>query len=147
MQGQRVAATNPPWAADVERQARDGLRAEGLLDVGDHMIGQALSAPVSDADGAWPRVPIRNLVERLESERFEDGLRIGRYNSRGVITRNPLGGGELERGEAGAYETMATTMATHWPRTAALLRRMARSLCADATRDDVESELREDLED
>ncbi|MEP6496185.1 MAG: hypothetical protein ABJF01_26165 [bacterium] len=126
--------------------ARDGLRAVGLFDTGDHMIGQTLSVRVADADGAWPRIPIRNLVERLESEKFEQGLLIGRYNTRGVISRNPLGGGDIERGEVHAYEAMATTVATRWPRTAVLLRRMAKSSRADATRVDVDSELREDLE-
>lgn len=128
-------------------QVRESLKSDGRLTIGDHLIGQVLSSPVPDSDGMWPRIAIRNLVERLESDDFESGLRIGKYNSRGVISRNPLGGGDLERGEASVYEKMATTMATTWPRTAALLRLMARSAHADATREDIESELREDLND
>lgn len=128
-------------------QVRAALKSEGRQTIGDHLIGQALSRSIADSDGAWPRIPIRNLVERLQSDEFDSGLRIGKYNSRGVISRNPLGGGDLERGEASAYEKMAATMASKWPRTAAILRTMARSARADASREDIESELREDLDD
>lgn len=128
-------------------QVRAALKSEGRQTIGDHLLGQALSRSIPDSDGAWPRIPIRNLVERLQSDEFDSGLRIGKYNSRGVISRNPLGGGDLERGEASAYEKMAATMGTRWPRTAAILRMMARLASAEASREDIESELREDLED
>jgi hypothetical protein len=105
-----------------------------------------MSGSVHDADGAWPLIPIRDLIERLASDDFEQGLVIGRYNGRGVITRDPVAGGALERGEAAGYERMANTTATGWPRTSAMLRRMARSSIADASREDIEFELRQDLE-
>jgi len=128
-------------------RARDALTAEGLLAVGDELIGRVLSSSVHDVDGAWPRISIRNLVERLESDGLETGLQFGLYNSRGVISRNPLGGGDLERGEAAAYEKMASVVAARWPRIAALLRRLARSAQTDAVREDIDAELRQDLED
>jgi hypothetical protein len=125
---------------------RNALSSEGRQAIGDHLIGQALSRSIPDGDGAWPRIPIRNLVERLQSNDLDSGLQIGKYNSRGVISRSPLGGGALERGEALSYETMATTMAAKWRRTASILRAMALLSRAEASREDVESELREDLD-
>lgn len=95
---------------------RAALKAEGREAIGDQMIGQALSRSIPESDGAWPRIPIRNLVERLQRKHFDTGLRIGKYNGRGVISRDPLGGGDIERGEASAYEKMAATMSTKWPR-------------------------------
>lgn len=127
-------------------RARTELALLGRGEIGDHLMGSVMSGPAVDADGVWPRIAIRDLIERLASDDFEQGLVIGRYNGRGVISRDPFAGGKLERGEAEAYERMATTTATCWPRTSAVQRRMARHARADAAREDIESELLEDLE-
>lgn len=127
--------------------AREKLDAIDRREIGDQLIGMVMSSPMNDADGAWPLIPIRDLMERVASEDFDTGLRLGRYNSRGVVSRDPLGGGSLERSEAQRYETMATVMTTRWPRTAAMLRLMARQARAEAAHEDDESDLREDLED
>jgi hypothetical protein len=127
-------------------RARSELALLGRGETGDRLMGAVMSGPAPDTDGVWPRIPIRDLTERLASDDFEQGLVMGRYNGRGVISRDPFAGGELERGEAEAYERMATTTATRWPRTSAMLRRMARHAHADAAREDTESELLEDLE-
>ncbi len=126
-------------------KARSALSENGRIGIGDHIMGQVMSGSSTDSDQAWPAIPIRDLVERLASEQFERGLEIGRYNARGVITRNPSSGGDLERAEAHAYEKMAAVTASRWPRTSAMLRRMASSAMADAARHDMDSELREDL--
>jgi hypothetical protein len=79
----------------------------GRGETGDRLMGAVMSGPAPDTDGVWPRIPIRDLTERLASDDFEQGLVMGRYNGRGVISRDPFAGGELERGEAEAYERMA----------------------------------------
>jgi hypothetical protein len=127
-------------------RTRTELASLGRGEIGDHLMGSVMCGPALDADGVWPRIPIRDLIERLASDDFEQGLVIGRYNGRGVISRDPFAGGHLERGEADAYERMAIITATRWPRTSAMHRRMARNARADAAREDIESELLEDLE-
>lgn len=126
--------------------AREQLKAISREEIGDQLIGMVMSGAPNDVDRAWPLIPIRDLMERISSEHFETGLRIGRYNGRGVITRDPLGGGSLERSEAEGYEAMATVTATRWPRTAALLRFMAQQARTEAAHEDEESDLWEDLE-
>jgi hypothetical protein len=113
-------------------RARSEVAPLGRGETGDRLMGAVMSGPAPDTDGVWPRIPIRDLTERLASDDFEQGLVMGRYNGRGVISRDPFAGGELERGEAEAYERMATTTATRWPLTSAMLRRMARHAHADA---------------
>lgn len=126
--------------------AQGQLDAIGKREIGQTLIGMAMSGLPTDADGAWPLIPVRELMERIASQEFDNGLRIGRFNGRGVITRDPLGGGALERGVAEGYEAMASIATTRWPRTAAMLRLMARHARSDAAREDDESTLREDLE-
>jgi hypothetical protein len=143
--------TDTGFNAEIMNEWVDTVRAElrstGRLDIGDQIIGQIMSSPAPDSDGVWPAIPIRDLIERLESEQFERGLEIGRFNSRGVIMRNPGAGGDLERGEARNYEKMAGTASGKWPRTAAMLRRLERNSLADAAREDADSELQQDLYD
>ena len=125
--------------------ARERLAEIGRRDVGDTVMGQVMSGSASDSDGAWPLVPIRDLIERLASDAFEQGLVVGRYNRRGVITRDASAGGDMERAEADSYDRMASTVTTRWTRTAVMLRRMAQSARMDAVHEDDSSELRDDL--
>jgi hypothetical protein len=127
-------------------KARGDLVALRREQIGDQLIGMVMSGSALDADGVWPMIPIRDLTERLASDDFEQGLVVGRYNGRGVISRDPFGGGDLERGEAKAYERMAAASATAWPRTSAMLRGMARHASAHAVHEDIDSQLLEDLE-
>src|SRR5581483_9533057 len=102
-------------------------------------------APPGD-DGAWPHQAVRDLIEEIASMDLERGIEVGRYNSRGGVWRSPYAGGEQERQIAAGYERDACTVAARWPRTAAMLRRMAKVYQADAAREDREAELRQDLE-
>jgi hypothetical protein len=92
-------------------------------------------------EGLARHAPIRVRESATLRPRFET-----EYNSRGVISRNPAAGGDLERGEAAMYERMASAIATRWIRTAAMLRRMAQAARAEAAEEDASSEeLRDDL--
>jgi hypothetical protein len=136
--GEALAA----WVA----RARQMLQSRGRSKIGDEMIGQLLSGSPSGPDGAWPHPAVRDLIERLVSTELERGIEIGRYNSRGVVTKDPYEGGRQERQIAESYERDARTIADRWPRTAAMLRRMAETYLAEAAREDREAELRQDLD-
>jgi hypothetical protein len=126
-------------------KARDTLRAERRLANGDHTIGQVLSGPLGGDDGAWPHPAIRDLVEELASEDFEQGLVIGLLNSEGISWRNPNQGGTQERATAEKYDGFASIVGGRWPRTAAMLRSIRDHYFARAIDEDRRAELREDL--
>jgi hypothetical protein len=77
------------------------------------------------SDGLWPAEPVRDLIEDLRSPAFENGLRSGKINSRGLGWSDPADSGAAERGLSAQYRAWAERTADGWPRTAALLRQLA----------------------
>ncbi|MQA92350.1 MAG: hypothetical protein GEU90_19340 [Gemmatimonas sp.] len=111
----------------------------------EYEIGQVLARSPYGEDGRWPHEAVRDVIERLESEYVEDGLRTGRFNLRGVTTRMPLDGGEQERAIVAKYEEDAAALAPPYIRTARVLRSLAETYRSLARREDASAELREDL--
>jgi hypothetical protein len=136
----------PDSTVDAERlrdwvtEARRLLAASGRGTVGDTVIGQVLADVPPGDDGLWPAEPVRDLVEDLASQHFESGLDTGKFNSRGIITRSPAEGGTQERQLAAQYRASADRVSDRWPRTGALLRRMAAGYEEWAHREDDQSE-------
>ncbi len=126
--------------------ARELLQDKRRGAIGDEIIGQMLSGSPPGPDGAWPHPAVRDLVEKLASDDLERGIAIGRFNSRGVVTKALDKGGTQERALADRYEKDAAAVADLWPRTGALLRRMAESYRADAAREDERAQRRRELE-
>lgn len=127
-------------------RARTELKAANREAVGDILLGQVLSRVPNGNDGAWPHPAVRELIESLRSERIERGISTGMFNRRGVVSRDPLAGGDLERGIEKRYETDAAKVGAESPRSAAMLRRMASGYRRDAEREDVDATLLHDLE-
>lgn len=118
-----------------------GLLAEcGRTKVGDEEIGNVLSRCPEGSDGIWPAEEIRDLLETLRNPKIESGLSRGRYNQRGVSVRGAYDGGSQERDLTQQYETDAKELELRWPRTAAILRNIAKSYEADAQHLDGEDE-------
>lgn len=130
------------WVDEARRRLAENNRAV----IGDQLIGQVLSGSPAGADGAWPAEPIREIIERLKSDDLENGLHMGRFNHRGVVTRSLLSGGDMERSIQAQYEADAGKLAARWPRTAAFLRSLAATYERDAAREDIDAELRHDLD-
>lgn len=128
------------------RQAREMMGASGRGVIGDQAIGQVLSGSPNGDDGAWPHPAVRDVIEEVASIELERGLEVGLYNSRGVVTRDLTEGGAQEHKLAERYTGFAATVSDRWPRTAAMLRRIAGTYRAEARREDLEAELREDLD-
>lgn len=129
------------WVDEARRRLAESNRAA----IGDQLIGQVLSGSPAGEDGAWPAEPVREVIERLKSDDLEAGLLIGRFNQRGVTTRDPLSGGTLERSIKERYEADAAKVSARWPRTAAFLREFARRYEGHAVREDLQAELEHDL--
>jgi excisionase family DNA binding protein len=117
-------------------RARLLLSERDRADIGDEQIGQLLSGSPVGGDGAWPAEPIRDLIERVGSLDIENGLHVGKINSRGITSRGVYDGGDLERGLAADFRKWAET-SSRWPRTSRMLRELAESYERDALREDM----------
>jgi len=123
-------------------QAREMLKRAGRLRVGDNEIGSYLSRCAEGSDGIWPHEAVRSVIEAVRSVEMDEGIHVGRMNSRGTTSRSPFDGGEQERLLAAKYTTDAQKIELSYPRTADILRGLARSYERDASREDQEVELR-----
>jgi hypothetical protein len=123
------------WVGEARTLLADTVRSEA----GDAVIGSVLAHVPADTDGVWPPAAVRNLVEELESDAFDSGLRSGKINSRGVMTWSPTEGGARDRAFAAQFRTWADRVADQ-PRTAALLRQLADGDEAWARREDDRSQ-------
>lgn len=123
------------------RAARLALADVDRSDVGDEMVGQALSHSPVGVDGAWPAEPVRDILEAIGSRDLENGLLIGRMNARGATWRGLYDGGTQERELAENYRDWSATTRAKWPRTARILRDIAESYERDARREDTKAEL------
>jgi len=92
------------------------------------------------SDGLWPAEPVRDLIEDLQSPAFENGLRSGKLNRRGLVWSSPADGGVQERDFAAQFRAWAERVADGWHRTAALLRQLADTYDEWAQREDDRSE-------
>ncbi len=126
-------------------EARKTTHAAGRGTVTDLRIGQVLASSPKGSDDAWPDIAVRDLIDDLGEENIERGFEMGVYNSRGTFSRSLTEGGEQERQLSERHKGYADVLNDEWPRTAAMLRRIADVYASEARREDVEAELREDL--
>ena len=128
------------------QQARSLADGGGRADIADQVIGQVLSGAPADVDGTWPVRPVRDLIEEIASTELEQGITIGAFNSRGVVSQGIYDGGSQDLGLAERYRHDAENVAAEHPRTAAMLRRMADSYGRDARRGDQDADRRRDFD-
>lgn len=98
---------------------RDLAAQCGRTAICDSQIGEVLAFAPIDDDGAWPCLPIRNLLERVQSEEMEHGLQTGVANRRGV--HSVVSGGVQELALAAKFDGYSQTIHARWPRTAAVM--------------------------
>ncbi len=128
------------WVDEARRRLREAHRTA----IGDEQIGQILSRSPTGDDDVWPARPVREVIERVATEPLDSGIVVGRLNSRGVTRRGLTDGGDQERALVSQYLGWAHALASRWPRTASVVRKIAESYAAQARREDVRSTLRED---
>jgi len=121
---------------------QEKLAAADRLRSGELHIGRVLASAPADPDGQWPCKAVRDLLEKFQSERVEEGLETQVFNSRGVTTRAPEAGGDQERELAAKYLGWAKAFRDSWPRAAAVLRHIASTYEHQAKRFDAEAEAR-----
>lgn len=124
------------WVADA-RHLSDAAKRREVADV---HIGRVLARAGGDPDGTWPAKAVRSVIERVASADIEDGLYTQIINDRGPTSRGLLDGGRQEHDLANRWHQRAAAILDEWPRTAAVLRRVAQSYERDGRDLDAESE-------
>jgi len=126
------------WVETVRELLKQTGRSEG----GDQQIGQLLATSSIGTDGAWPHEAVREVIENCASDEIEVGIRMGILNSRGVVSKSIYEGGAQERALEQRYLQYAESLNMTHPRTAHLMRKLARSYSQEAKYSDNQIELR-----
>ena len=125
-------------------KARKLCEKSDRKEAGDFPIGQVL-AHSSVKEGAWPPEAVCKIIDEIQSKEIDSGFSSSIYNKRGVVTKSPFEGGQQERTLAEKFRRYSDKWAIHFPRTAAILRKIAEGYENKAKREDREAE-RKDLE-
>ena len=123
------------WLDEARRLLDESDRRE----IGELQIGEVLAHSPEDADGTFPSLPIREVLETAPDERLARGFSIGVYNKRGVTSRGMTDGGQQEYDLADRYGAWAEAVQASHPRTAAALRDIANSYREEGQRNDEEA--------
>jgi hypothetical protein len=113
----------------------------GRLKIGDNKIGYYLSKSPKGEDGIWPHESVRNIIECIQSQEFEQAILCGHLNKRGVSIRSPYAGGEQELLLAQKYKSNAQSLELIWPRSAYLLRQISEHYQGESIIHDHEAEI------
>lgn len=131
--GQANGSKLREWVNRVRLLASEKDRAN----IADENIGKILFYFPSDPnDMAWPHIELRSLLEELENEHIERGIETEQFNSRGTTSRGVFDGGSQERELAKRWRDWEDTLGVRWPRTRAMLDRIADSWEDVAKRED-----------
>lgn len=130
---------------DWVSKARAELHNSGRGIIGDQQIGQALAESPHGTDGVFPHEFVREIIEDLSNQEIERGFEVRVFNNRGVTTRALTDGGAQERSIAQRYSDYAAQINDKYPRTAAMLRRIAEGYLEQARREDTNAEITEDF--
>jgi hypothetical protein len=125
------------WVDDARKLLQESDRAT----IGDDQIGTYLSHSPVGSDRIWPHEAVRSVIERIRSSEFDAGFITGRLNARGMTSRSPWDGGKQERDLAAQYNNDAKKIELIYPRTAEILRDIARNYESHARHEDWDSEL------
>lgn len=139
---------SPAWAGQIEELALTGWmdRAVDLateadrLDICWYRIGYQLAYAPARHDGVWPCAEVCRAVERAHNDDLERGLMIGVSNRRGahLVERD----GKQESAMASRFRKWCEGVRAEYPRTGAVLRRLAeqyeRQACREVERGHLE---------
>ena len=102
------------------------------------LLGSILGRSSKGADGLFPHVVIRDLLEALDNEKLDEDVYIGYLNSRGART---VTDGTNLRHRGIQFMEAARSLAISYPHTASILRDIAEDYMGEARRARLHSEL------
>jgi AAA domain, putative AbiEii toxin, Type IV TA system len=94
---------------------------EGRSTVGAIEVAKVLSRAPAAADGRWPCLAARRLLQAGASPHLRSGLHTAKRNLRGATRRSLGEGGKQERVLAAQFRESADALRAEWPETATLL--------------------------
>lgn len=125
------------WIEAARRLAKEKDR--GII--ADQHIGRVLFyIPSDSANGVWPHIELRKLLEDLQSPEIEKGIEIEQFNARGVVSKALFEGGTQELEISAKWRSWAEIIGLSWPRTRAMLEKIANSWEAEAKQEDQRAE-------
>ena len=107
------------WVTEVRRLCSE----HGRMEIGDEYIGQILARAPAEEDGAWPSIPVCEVMERIAATEISAGFSMGVYNGRGAVWRDE--GGTQERDLAAKYRHLAQQRAFDYPYVSSVLESIA----------------------
>lgn len=128
---------NPDLIEAWVQKVRDLAGELARRDVCDNCLGTLFSKAPLGKDGIWPCEPVREVIERIWTEKFARSISIGLYNSRGVYSSSK--GGDAERKLAEKYVKWATELEFSYPYVAEIHKQMAKYYQLDAVWEDEEA--------
>ena len=121
--------------------ARAAAAKLDLSEITDQYIGHVLAhAPSNPAEDLWPPSAVCAVIEKLAEPAIEKGFSIACLNKRGVVSKAIHEGGAQERSLALTYERWATST-SRFPRTSAMMSRIAEFWESNAKDEDTRAEL------
>ncbi len=126
------------WTEEVRSKSAECER----LKMCDLSLGELFARASKRREGNWPSPEVAALMEDVGTERLFQGFENGVLKSRGVVSRNPLEGGELERRLAARYRDLAEHARPSSPKLAETFLRLADYYEREARHEDEDSERR-----
>lgn len=115
--------------------------------VGDDYIGKLLGGlPPDDQDEVWPHRVVRDIVRDISSEEVEEAMVSVAYSGRGKYNLSLVPSSEESFNQEARYRNFARIVCSEWPRTAAMLRRIADFHRKGAQNGKLDEELRRNLD-
>lgn len=128
------------YLLDWVDSARKLAKVADRLEVCDLTIGGLFARSSADLEGNWPCEAVREALEASNSLEIEQGMVTGIFNKRGVVTKSLGEGGHQERQLVNKYRSYVALYQSRWPRTAAVMQKVADSYDNEARSADLEAE-------
>ncbi len=108
----------------------------------DYHIRYLFSKTIRISEEEWPPKSVCAIIDEIKSIDLERGFIIGFLNGRGPTIKSPFEGGTKEQDLSEKLNNRANDISVRWPRTSALLRKIAKSFEDQAREEDSEAEFR-----
>jgi hypothetical protein len=124
------------WVKNVQVMAAGCARRT----ICDFVLGQFIARGSQKLEENWPSSGLAQLMEEIGSADFFDGFINGVLNSRGVVSRDPRAGGELERQFVDRYRQLAQNARAASPKLAKAFVDLAQHYQTYAQHEDTEAQ-------
>jgi hypothetical protein len=116
-------------------KVRSLAEQSGRIEVADVQIGKVL-AEYPEKEEPWPPKELCKIIETINTQSLKSGFSSATFNKRGLSSRGPFDGGDIERGHSTYFRAQADKIKYNFPNTAEILNRLANGYEEEAKRMD-----------